>query len=44
MNGVFVDSNVILRHLGGDVRAKRIVDLVLFDALVFGGLCEGCCW
>ena len=28
MNGVFVDSNVILRHLGGDVRAKRIVDLV----------------
>ena len=28
MNGVFVDSNVILRHLGGDVRAKRIIDLV----------------
>jgi len=25
---VFVDSNVILRHLGGDVRAKKIVDLV----------------
>jgi len=28
MNGVFVDSNVILRRLGGDVGAKRIVDLV----------------
>ena len=28
MNGVFVDSNVILRHLGGDVRAKKIIDLV----------------
>ncbi len=28
MNGVFVDSNVILRHLGGDLRAKKIVDLV----------------
>jgi len=28
MNGVFVDSNVILRHLSGDVQARRIIDLV----------------
>ena len=31
MNGVFVDSNVILRHLGGDVRAKKIIDMVESD-------------
>jgi len=28
MSGVFIDSNVILRHLSGDRRAKRIVDWV----------------
>jgi len=28
MNGVFVDSNVILKHLGGNLKAKKIIGLV----------------
>ncbi len=28
MNGVFIDSNVILRHLSGDHHAKQIIDLI----------------
>jgi len=31
MNGVFIDSNIILRHLGGDLKAKKIIDMVESD-------------
>ncbi len=27
-NGVFIDSNVIVRHLSGDFKAKKIIDMV----------------
>ncbi|MEM3505071.1 MAG: type II toxin-antitoxin system VapC family toxin [Archaeoglobaceae archaeon] len=28
MNGVFVDTNVLIRHLSGDKRAKKVVEKV----------------